>query len=63
VIFYDYHSDVFHIHYGQEFDAAMAYKMKRITNRWEVGWRFGRYWADHLFTNAIRTSVYTSFTL
>ena len=63
LIFYDYHSDVFHIHYGQEFDAAMAYKVKRITNRWEVGWRFGRYWADHLFTNSVRTSVYTSFTL
>jgi alginate export protein len=63
VIFYDYHSDNLHVHYGQEFDAAMAYKVKRITNRWEIGWRFGRYWADHLFTNSVRTSLYTSFTL
>lgn len=63
VIFYDYHSDNLHVHYGQEFDAAMAYKVKRVSDRWEIGWRFGRYWADHLFTNAVRTSLYTSFTL
>jgi Alginate export len=63
VIFYDYHSDNLHIHYGQEFDAAMAYRVKRISDHWEIGWRFGRYWADRLFTNSVRTSVYTSFTL
>ncbi len=63
VIYYDYHSDNLHVHYGSEFDAAMAYKVKRVTDRWEIGWRFGRYWANHLFTNAVRTSIYTSFTL
>jgi hypothetical protein len=63
VIFYDYHSDNLHVHYGQELDASMSYKVKRISDRWEIGWRFGRYWADHLFTNAVRTSLYTSFTL
>lgn len=63
VIFYDYHSDNLHVHYGQELDASMAYKVKRISDRWEIGWRFGRYWADHLVTNAVRTSLYTSFTL
>jgi len=63
VIFYDYHSDNLHIHYGRELDSAMSYKFKRFHNRWEIGWRFGRYWADQLFTNALRTSVYTSFTL
>ena len=62
VIFYDYHSDNLHVHYGQELDAAMAYKVKRISDHWEIGWRFGRYWADQLFTNSVRTSVYTSFT-
>jgi hypothetical protein len=41
----------------------MAYKIKRISNRWEIGWRFGRYWSDQLFTPALRTSIYTSFTL
>jgi hypothetical protein len=63
LIFYDYHSDNLHIHYGNELDAALAYKVKRISNRWEIGWRFGRYWSDRLFTNAVRTSIYTSFTL
>jgi Alginate export len=63
LIFYDYHSDNLHVHYGKELDSALAYKIKRISNRWEVGWRFGRYWSDQLFTPALRTSVYTSFTL
>jgi len=63
VTYYDYHSDNLHIHYGAELDAAMAYKIKKISNGWEIGWRFGRYWSDRLFTNAIRTSIYTSFTL
>lgn len=62
-IYYDYHSDFPATHYGSEFDSSLSYKIKKFDNRWEVGWRFGRYWADHLFTNAVRTSVYTSFTL
>jgi len=62
-IYYDYHSDYPHIHYGSEFDSSMAYKVKRVSNRWEIGYRFGRYWSDHLYTNALRASVYTSFTL
>jgi hypothetical protein len=61
--YYDYHSDSLHLHYGSELDSAMAYKVKKVSNRWEIGWRFGRYWSDHLFTPALRTSVYTSFTL
>jgi hypothetical protein len=63
VIFYDYHSDVFHIHYGRELDSALVYKVKRVSDRWKIGWRFGRYWANHLFTNAVRTSVPTTFSL
>jgi hypothetical protein len=63
LIFYDYHSDSLHIHYGRELDSALAYKVKRVSNRWEIGWRFGRYWSDQLFTPALRTSVYTSFML
>jgi hypothetical protein len=63
LIYYDYHSDYPHIHYGSELDLSLAYKIKKVSNRWEIGWRFGRYWADHLFTNALRTSVYTTFTL
>ena len=63
LIFYDYHSDSMHVHYGEELDSALAYKVKRVSNRWEIGWRFGRYWSDHLFSNALRASVYTSFSL
>jgi hypothetical protein len=63
VTYFDYHSDSNRIHYGSELDMALAYKVKRVSNRWEIGWRFGRYWADHLFTNAVRTSIYTSFAL
>ncbi len=63
VIYYDYHSDFPHVHYGNELDLAMAYKVKRVSNHWEIGWRFGRYWADRLYTNAVRTSIYTSFIL
>jgi hypothetical protein len=61
--YYDYHSDSPRVHYGSELDSALAYKIRRISNRWEIGWRFSRYWADRLFTNAVRTSVYTSYTL
>lgn len=63
LVYYDYHSDFPRVHYGSELDLAMNYKIKRTANRLEIGWRFGRYWADRLFTNALRTSVYTSFTL
>ncbi len=63
LIYYDYHSDSLHVHYGSELDSALAYKVKRVSDRWEIGWRFGRYWSDRLFTPALRTSIYTSFTL
>jgi hypothetical protein len=63
VIFYDYHSDNLHLHYGRELDTQFVYKVKRISNRWEIGWRFARYWSIELFTPALRTSVFTSFTL
>jgi hypothetical protein len=63
LLYYDYHSDYPHIHYGSELDSSMAYKIKKFNNRWEIGWRFGRYWADRLYSNSLRTSVYTIFTL
>ena len=63
LIYYDYHSDFPRVHYGSELDLAIAHKFARTGNRLEIGCRFGRYWADRLFTNALRGSVYTSFTL
>ena len=61
--YYDYHSDSNRIHYGSELDWALAYKVKRVSNHWEIGCRFGRYWADRLYTRALRASVYTELTL
>jgi hypothetical protein len=61
--YYDYHSDSNRIHYGSELDWGLAYKVKKFSNRWEIGCRFGHYWADRLFTPALRASVYTQFML
>lgn len=63
LIYYDYHSDFPRVHYGSEFDLQLAHRFKPTGDRLEIGWRFSRYWADRLFTNALRTSLYTSFTL
>jgi hypothetical protein len=57
--YYDYHSDSVRIHYGSELDWALAYKVRRVSNRWEIGTRFGRYWSDRLFSRALRVSGYT----
>jgi hypothetical protein len=61
--YYDYHSDSNRIHYGNELDWALAYKVRKLRNHWEIGTRFGHYWSDRLFTPALRASVYTEFTL
>ena len=61
--YYDYHSDSQRIHYGSELDLTLAYRVRCVTDRWEVGVRFGRYWADRLFAAAMRASVYTAFSL
>lgn len=60
---YNYHSDSRRIHYGNELDLAFSYKVRRIGERWELGWRFGLYRAGRLFSNAVRTSLFTSFAL
>jgi hypothetical protein len=63
LIYYDYYSDSPRIHYGTELDSSMAYKVKKVSNRWEIGYRVGHYWSDRLLTNALRASIYTSFTM
>ena len=63
VTYYDYHSDGNRIHYGSELDWALAYKVKKVSKRWEIGSRFGCYWADRLYAHALRLSGYTQFTL
>jgi hypothetical protein len=59
VTYYDYHSDSDRIHYGSELDWAVAYKVRRVSNHWEIGSRFGRYWSDRLYSRALRVSGYT----
>jgi len=62
VAYYDYHSDSDRIHYGSELDWAVAYKVRRVSNHWEIGSRFGRYWSDRLYSRALRVSGYTDVT-
>jgi hypothetical protein len=62
ITYYDYHSDSEPIHYGSELDWALAYKVRRVSNRWEIGSRFGRYWSDRLYSQALRVSGYTDIT-
>jgi hypothetical protein len=47
--YYDYHSDSEYIHYGSELDWAMAYRLRRNSNRWEIGSR-----SDRLYSRALR---------
>jgi hypothetical protein len=62
ITYYDYHSDSDRTHYGSELDWALAYKVRRVSNRWEIGSRFGRYWSDRLYSRALRVSGYTDIT-
>ena len=60
--FYDYHSANDRVHYGSELDGGMSWKVKPVCEKWEVGWRCSKYWADELFGDALRYALYTSFT-
>ena len=60
--YYDYHSSSEYLHYGSELDWALAYKVRRVSNRWEIGSRFGRYWSDRLYSRALRVSGFTDIT-
>lgn len=61
LIYYEYWADQGGAHYGRELDSSLEYRLSSIDPRWIVGWRFGYYWADALFTDSVRTSLYTSF--
>jgi hypothetical protein len=62
VIFYDYRANSGSAPYGRELDLALEYRVLPVDKRWVVGWRFGHYRADQLFTHSLRTSGFTSFT-
>ncbi|MBM3889331.1 MAG: hypothetical protein FJ388_09420, partial [Verrucomicrobia bacterium] len=59
---YDYHSANDRIHYGSELDFGMIWKVKPVCEKWEVGCRISKYWADRLFGATLRCAVYTSYT-
>lgn len=60
--YYDYHADTGGAHYGSELDAALEWKAAPIHKNLTLGWRFGNYFADTLFSDSLRTSLYAAFT-
>lgn len=55
---YDYQSDTGSAHYGRGMDLMLEYRGLPKTI---ISWRYGKYWADELYTDAIRTSVYLAY--
>jgi hypothetical protein len=62
-IAYDYYADSTSAHYGSELDAALEWAAVPIHKNLTLGWRFGQYYADELFTDSLRTSLYATFKL
>lgn len=60
--FYDYYAAHNRVHYGYELDTGLIWKVTPVWRKWEVGARAGRYWADQLFGNTLRASLFTSLT-
>lgn len=63
LVAYDYKSDAGDVHYGNELDIDVVWKASRIGKDLRLGWRFGRYRSDQLFSDALRTSVWASYAL
>ncbi|MCS6243945.1 MAG: hypothetical protein H2172_08840 [Opitutus sp.] len=62
-IAYDYYADSTSAHYGSELDAALEWAALPIHKNLTLGWRFGQYYADELFTDSLRTSLYATLKL
>jgi hypothetical protein len=60
--YYDYHATNTSAHYGSELDAALEWKAVPLHKNLTLGWRFGQYYADALFSDSLRTSLYAGFT-
>lgn len=56
---YQHSADTGSAKYGSELDLSLEYRGYKNTL---LGWRFGQYRADELFTDALRTSVYAAYT-
>lgn len=61
LIGYDYYASSSRLHYGAELDAGVEVKPLVKEPRLTVGCRFGRYFADRLFTDSLRSSIFVSF--
>ncbi len=62
VVLYDYHSANDRVHYGNELDFGFIWKVKPVSEHWEIGCRVSKYWADRLYGDALRGAIYTSYT-
>lgn len=60
--YYDYAATDTSARYGSELDAALEWKAAPIHKNLTLGWRFGQYYADALFSDSLRTSLYAAFT-
>jgi hypothetical protein len=57
-IYYDYQPDTGDASWGQGLDLGIEYKPSAKAT---LGWRYGQYMADDLFSDSIRTSVYLGY--
>jgi hypothetical protein len=55
--YYDYSAQNTSAHYGSELDGALEWKAAPIHKNLTLGWRFGQYYADTLFSDSLRTST------
>lgn len=57
-VYYDYQPDTGDASWGQGLDLGIEYKASAKST---LGWRYGQYMADDLFSDSIRTSVYFGY--
>ncbi|UAW99614.1 alginate export family protein [Halopseudomonas nanhaiensis] len=55
---YDYQADTGTAQYGQGMDLMLEY---RGLSKTIISWRYGKYWADELYSDAVRTSIYVAY--
>ena len=60
--YYDYQPETGSADYGSELDFDLAWKATPLAKNLVLGWRFGKYASDGLFSDALRTSVWAGYT-
>ena len=58
VIYYDYSAISGDTHYGSELDLKLEYEVPVPGRPVSIGWRFGNYFADRLYSDTLRSSLY-----